>query len=157
VSFETADATVRELYPYANDLARSLGVAYPKDNDSPGAKWLLTVRDHFAEDADRILSADYPFDEIEWDALEYNTYQQWLIFADLELWSFDADVTFSEHADFAARNFRTESHAAIKASELPSLAQNIMAELANNLGHLIIQELQTVLVEAESELLGEDE
>jgi hypothetical protein len=34
------DAKVKELFPYANDLARMAGVAYPKGDDSPGARWL---------------------------------------------------------------------------------------------------------------------
>lgn len=136
------DAKVKELFPYANDLARIAGVAYPRNNESAGAVWLYRIRDYMSEDWERILGSDEPTDEIEWDAVETSRYQQWLIFADLGLWDYDADVTYSETAEFPARNFRKETLRAVKVDDLPSLAERLLEEVANSVWAGILFELQ---------------
>jgi hypothetical protein len=137
-----ADDKVKELFPYANDLARAVGVDYPKNNESPGALWLYTIRDYL--DWDDMMELDESAgEEIPWESVETNTYQQWLIFADLELWKYDdADVTYSQTADFPTRNFRTETLRAVKVDDLPGLAESLLGEVANRLWGVIYQELR---------------
>lgn len=136
------EARVRELFPHANALARAVGSGEPKNNDSPGARWLLHLRDSFAENIEEILAARYPSDEIGYDALEVNTYTQWRIFADLELWSFDSELLATTIAEFPAASYRTESAPAIKYADLRDVAETLMAEIAGNLGQQILQALQ---------------
>ena len=133
-------AKIKDLYPYANDLARALGVGYPDSNKSDGAQWLLRMRDAFAADMERIMSADCPQDEIEYDSLECGTHYQWLVFTDLQLWDYDADITYSETAAFQTYT-RTENVRAIRAEDLRDLAGRLMDEIAGNLGNLLVQDM----------------
>ncbi len=132
---------IKSDYPYANDIARAVGVAYPRSNESAGAKWLLRIRDAIANDADIIMASDDPYDEVPYDGLECYTFAQWEIFLDLELWSYDADLTYCERADFRAGNYGTESVPAIRVSDIPGLASRLLDEIAVNIGNLLIQEL----------------
>jgi hypothetical protein len=136
-------AKIREIYPYANDIARAVGVGYPGSNTSVGAKWLLRIRDSIAERAEEIMSAVYPSDEIDYDSLEVSTYAQWEIFTDLQLWQYEADITYSEHAEFHSSNSgSTESVPAIRVSDIVDLAGRLMSEIAGAIGHMIVQELE---------------
>lgn len=151
-------AKVRELYPYANDLARAVGVAYPLNDDSPGAKWLYQVREYYADDWESILEADYPQDELEFTegGGECNTYTQWLIFADLQLWQYDADATYSTQAEFPTRNWSTEKALAIKVEDIPELAERLMEEIANTLQGIILSDLQKAVEDAADDSEDED-
>lgn len=142
------DDKVKELYPYANDLARAVGVNYPKNNESPGALWLYRIRDYLDWD-DMMELNESAGEEIPWESVETSTYQQWLIFADLELWNYDADDTYSQTAEFPARDFKTETHQAIKVDDLSNLAESLLGEIANRLWSVIYQELRKREAETE--------
>lgn len=135
-------AKIKELYPHANDVSRAAGVAYPDSNKSPGARWLLRIRDAFAEDAERIMTSAEPSDEIEYDGMECYTGAQWKIFTDLALWQYDADITYCEQAEFRTAYFTTESALAIRVSDISDLAGRLLDEIAGNLGHLFMNDLQ---------------
>jgi hypothetical protein len=97
MSFENVEAIVRELYPDAQSLAESVGVERP-EYDTAGENWLLRVRDRFAGDAAEILAADYPEDaasDLGYSMMHGSTAETWEIFADLQLWQFDADLLYS--------------------------------------------------------------
>jgi hypothetical protein len=135
-------AKLWDLYPYANDVSRAAGVGYPASNTSPGAKWLMRIRDAFAEDAERIMTSAEPSDEIEYDGMECYTAEQWRIFTDLALWQYDADIAYSDQAEFRTAYFTTESALAVRVSDIPNLAGKLLDEIAGNLGHLFMNDLQ---------------
>src|SRR5215472_13626731 len=92
------NSKVREVFPHASTMAGALGINDSGDN-GPGAEWLFRIRDYY--DWDEVMESDEPEEFFPFgDPVEVSTYQQWLIFTDLQLWRYDADVTYSEQAEF---------------------------------------------------------
>ncbi len=122
---------IEQEYQHANDIARAVGIEYPGNNDSPGAMWLMSIRDAFIEDADRITVAEYPEDEADESADSsvegHSTYLQWQIWTDLQLWRFDSDL---------------QAGRATLWGDIGGLAADVLSEVAGNVYRLLLQDVQ---------------
>lgn len=82
---EVVRATVEGLSVF--ELAGLAGVSLPDRSDSPGALFLVGVRDEVVDHWDG-LSPDL-LHQIAEDAAAVSTYEMWQQFVDLEGWQFD--------------------------------------------------------------------
>jgi hypothetical protein len=156
MSFESADAIVRELYPDAQSLAESVGVTIP-GYDTAGENWLRRVRDRFAGDAAEILAADYPEDaasDLGYSMMHGSTSLTWEIFADLQLWQFDADLLYSDCADVETAHSIRRIHGCTVLSgpeDLAKVAGTLLDEISSNLTSQMLWALKHVIDSATDE------
>src|SRR6266704_126687 len=118
---------IKELYPYANNIARIAGVAYPDSSTSPGALWLMSVVDSFASDAAEIMLADYPSDEASERADGHvsgeMTYRYWQVWTDLALWQWESET----------------DNGPVDRTEIRDLAETTLYEVASRLYQIMLQ------------------
>lgn len=142
-AIDRARDAIELAYPHANDLCRAVGVSATADHGTEAEKWLLSVRDNLLENLDRILTADYPQDEVhELESTPISTYAQWQVWTELKLWQFDPDVAVCEAGEFRKPypSYSTEFVRAIKLSDLHNLAQNYEYEISSNALCIMLQE-----------------
>lgn len=138
-------AIIKEHFPNVNAIAYAVGLPDVSNPYSKGAQWLKEAAYYYEYDWERILSSGYPQDEIQYEPLTPATAEQWEIFADLQLWRYQADVTYCETAEFR-KGYGTESIPAIRVDDIPELAGKLLAELFNQISNVILYLLQEQLV-----------
>lgn len=137
-------ADVREEYKYAYSLAGAVGVSSPDSLESAGALFLYTVRESLLDEIERIVTSDYPEDEVS-DIADHasvvtNTYETWKIYIDLELYNFDSGIYSDDDK--------------VKRGELTEYAKGMLWEVASDLSSILygqIDKLYKEQLEADEE------
>lgn len=154
IALYAAIRVIKDKYPHANDLCRAVGVNPTADDGSVAQPWLLALRDSLIEDLDRIITADYPSDEIhDLESTPVSSYDQWQVWAELRLWEFDPDTAVMEAGEFTKPypSFATESVRAVKFTDIPDLAQSYEYEIAGDALNIMLQDALQAYGEATEE------
>jgi hypothetical protein len=140
MDFAQISAAVLADNEYAWKLARHVSVSDPDTLGSPGAKFLYEIRDSILNEAERILTADYPEDEVSEiadSAAEVgSTYETWQIFTDLELYNWESSMYSDDDT--------------VRRGDITGYAQSVLWEVASDLANVIYGELVNA-VEAANE------
>lgn len=119
-------------------LARHVSVSDPDNINSPGAAFLYKIRDAILDEAQRILEAAYPQDEVseiaDSAAEIVSTYEIWQTYIDLELYNWDSSMYGDDET--------------VKRGDITQYAQGVLWEVASDLANIIYQELDTAYQEA---------
>ncbi len=142
----TQTLTPREWTAY--NLSHEAGVQSPDNRESPGALWLLAVRDaavsYYDEDPDERREADDDWTTLglEWwhedthrladESLPDATYARWQIFTDLCLWQDDDLAIVGDRDHLGAKISLTDQATGILYEVAHRLTWIILTELSNN-------------------------
>jgi hypothetical protein len=146
MDFAQISAVVLADNEYTWKLARHVGVSSPDSLNSPGAAFLCKIRDHILDESERILTAEYPEDEVseiaDSAAEIVSTYETWQIFTELELYNWDSGLYGDEET--------------VKRGDITQFAQSVLWEVASDLANIIYSELVSAL-EAANEAAEDDD
>jgi hypothetical protein len=147
MNFEEIASVVRADNEYAWKLARHVSVSDPDTLESPGANFLIKIRDAILDEAERILTADYPEDEVseiaDSAAEVVSTYETWQIFTELELYNWGSSM----YGDGDT----------VKRGEITGYAQSVLWEVVSDLANILYGELTNVVEAANEEADSDDE
>jgi hypothetical protein len=141
-------------YPHAAHIARAVGVNDNVGNQTVAGAWLLGLRDSLIDNLERILTADYPQDEVnDLESTPVSSQDQWQVWLELRLWEMDPDTAVMDHGEFPKPypSFSTESLRAVKFSDIPDLAKSYEWEVASNALNIMLQDAQTAYGEYDDE------